>query len=100
VDNVVTFSPVALAAVVGLPWEGGRNYWRAALRLRRYVNDLPGDERAVMSALFGLYGQDKSVREVARQMRLTPEAVVRIEERALGRLRQVCGTKSMFAEAA
>jgi DNA-directed RNA polymerase sigma subunit (sigma70/sigma32) len=99
-DNVVVFSPVALATVVGVPREDGESYWQAALRLREFVNELPSMERQVISWLFGLFGPDVSVREVANRMRLTPEAVVRIEERALDQLRRMCGTTSVFSEAA
>lgn len=98
--NVVVFSPVALATVVGVPAEEGESYQHAALRLRRYVNDLPRIERQVIVGLFGLFGPDISVREAANRMRMSPEAVARIEERALGRLRHMCGTTSVFAEAA
>lgn len=102
-SNVVEFHPTALATVVGLPFaygagEGGR--WQALLRLRRYVRELEPLEESVISQLFGLYGPDKSVREVARRLRTTPEAVVRIEERALAELRRKCGTRAAFLEAA
>jgi hypothetical protein len=33
-------------------------------------------------------------------MRMTPEAVIRIEERAVAELRRKCGTKPAFLEAA
>jgi hypothetical protein len=102
-SNVVEFHPTALATVVGLPFqyspgEGGR--WQAMLRLRRYVRELESLEESVISQLFGLYGPEKSVREAARHLRMTPEAVARIEERALGELRRQCGTKPAFSEAA
>lgn len=101
--NVVQFVPTALATVVGLPFHeapGERGSSQAALRLRRYVKELEPLDRAVISQLFGLYGPDKSVGDVARQLRLTPEAVVRIEEQALAQLRRKCGTKPAFLEAA
>lgn len=98
--NVVVFSPVALSMVVGMPIEEGESHWQGALRLRRYVNELPRMERHVIASLFGLFGPDVSVREVAHRMRLTPEAVIRIEERGLEHLRRRCGTTSVFAEAA
>jgi hypothetical protein len=102
-ENVVELHPTALATVVGLPYaydpgEDGR--WQAMLRLRRYVSELEPLEQTVISLLFGLYGPDKSVGEVARQLRMTPEGVVRVEERALAELRRKCGTKPAFLEAA
>jgi len=101
--NVVEFHPTALATVVGLPFAygaGERGRWQAMLRRRRYMGELESLEKSVISQLFGLYGPDKSVREVARQLRMTPEAVLRIEERALAELRRKCGTKPAFSEAA
>lgn len=102
-NNVVEFHPTALATVVGLPFvygAGERGRWQAMLRLRRYVSELETVEETVIAQLFGLYGPDKSVGEVARQLRMTPEAVVRIEEQALAELRRKCGTKAAFLEAA
>lgn len=102
-SNVVEFHPTALATVVGLPFAfgaGERGRWQALLRLRRYVCELEPLEESVISQLFGLYGPDRSVREVARRLRMTPEAVVRIEEQALAELRRKCGTKAAFLEAA
>lgn len=102
-SNVVQFHPTALATVVGLPLEygdGASGRWQAMLTLRRYVRELEPLEETVIAQLFGLYGPDKSVREVARKLRLSPEVVVRIEEQALAELRRKCGTKSFFLEAA
>lgn len=101
--NVVEFHPTALATVVGLPFAygaGERGRWQAMLRLRRYVRELEPLEESVISQLFGLYGPDKSVREVARRLLMTPDAIVRIEEQALAELRRKCGTKAAFLEAA
>lgn len=102
-DNVVEFHPTALATVVGLPFEHGTGtggHWQAVLQLRRFVRELAPLDEAVISQLFGLYGPDRSVGDVARRLRVTPEAVVRIEERALAELRRKCGTKQAFLEAA
>jgi hypothetical protein len=102
-NNVVEFHPTALATVVGLPFAygaGERGRWQAMLRLRRYVGELEPLEETVIVQLFGLYGPDKSIGEVARRLRMTPEAVVRIEEHALEELRRKCGTRQAFLEAA
>lgn len=102
-NNVVQLHPTTLATAVGLPVDrnaNGSGCWQSLLRLRRYVTELETLEQTVISQLFGLYGPDKSVRDVARQLRMTPEAIIRIQERALAELRRLCGTEPAFLEAA
>lgn len=98
-NNVICFAPVALATAVGVPTGDRELFHQETLRVRRFVNELPELERHVIACLF-LYVPEMSVRQVAERLRLTPEAVVRIEERALEQLRRMYGTTSIFAEAA
>jgi RNA polymerase primary sigma factor len=55
--------------------------------LRRALQDLPDRERMVVQMRYGIAGGDPTpLREIGRQLGITPERVRQIESRALGRL--------------
>jgi len=55
--------------------------------LRRALGELPDRERTVVQLRYGLAGGDPApLREIGRQLGITPERVRQIESRALGRL--------------
>src|ERR671916_529510 len=55
--------------------------------LRRALGELPERERTVVEMRYGLAGGDPTpLREIGRQLGITPERVRQIESRALGRL--------------
>ena len=55
--------------------------------LRRALGELPERERAVVEMRYGISGGDPTpLREIGRQLGITPERVRQIESRALGRL--------------
>jgi RNA polymerase primary sigma factor len=55
--------------------------------LRRALDELPERERTVVQMRYGLAGGDPTpLREIGRQLGITPERVRQIESRALGRL--------------
>jgi len=55
--------------------------------LRRALGELPDRERTVVQMRYGLAGGDPTpLREIGRQLGITPERVRQIESRALGRL--------------
>jgi RNA polymerase primary sigma factor len=55
--------------------------------LRRALEDLPERERTVVEMRYGINGGDPTpLREIGRQLGITPERVRQIESRALGRL--------------
>jgi DNA-directed RNA polymerase specialized sigma subunit len=99
-NNVVVFSPVALTMVLGVSPSDPEVFRRESLRVRRYVNELPKIERRVIVWLFGLFEPEMTAREIAERMRLTPEAILAIEESALGRLREMYGAPSLLERAA
>ena len=55
--------------------------------LHRALGELPDRERTVVQLRYGLSGSDPApLREIGRQLGITPERVRQIESRALGRL--------------
>jgi RNA polymerase primary sigma factor len=55
--------------------------------LRRALNDLPERERTVVTLRYGIDGTEPTpLREIGRQLGITPERVRQIESKALGRL--------------
>jgi len=55
--------------------------------LRRALSELPDRERTVVELRYGIAGSDPTpLREIGRQLGITPERVRQIESRALGRL--------------
>jgi RNA polymerase primary sigma factor len=55
--------------------------------LRRAIGELPERERMVLGMRYGLEGGEPTpLREIGRQLGITPERVRQIESRALGRL--------------
>jgi len=54
-------------------------------RLFRFAGDLPGDQRRV---IFGRFVEEKSVREIARELGKTEGAVKQLQLRALQKLRK------------
>ena len=55
--------------------------------LRRALDELPERERAVVAMRYGIDGGDPTpLREIGRQLGITPERVRQIESKALGRL--------------
>ena len=55
--------------------------------LRRALDELPDRERTVVEMRYGIAGGDPTpLREIGRQLGITPERVRQIESRALGRL--------------
>jgi RNA polymerase primary sigma factor len=55
--------------------------------LRRALEELPERERAVVQLRYGIDGEEPTpLREIGRQLGITPERVRQIESRALGRL--------------
>ena len=59
----------------------------ARTTLRRALADLPDREREVVSLRYGIDGDAPTpLREIGRQLGITPERVRQIESKALGRL--------------
>jgi RNA polymerase primary sigma factor len=55
--------------------------------LRRALGELPERERTVVEMRYGIAGSDPTpLREIGRQLGITPERVRQIESKALGRL--------------
>jgi RNA polymerase primary sigma factor len=55
--------------------------------LRRALEDLPERERTVVALRYGIDGgEPRALREIGRQLGITPERVRQIESKALGRL--------------
>ncbi|MGH2969066.1 MAG: sigma-70 family RNA polymerase sigma factor [Solirubrobacteraceae bacterium] len=55
--------------------------------LRRVLGELPDRERTVVELRYGIYGGEPTpLREIGRQLGITPERVRQIESKALGRL--------------
>ena len=55
--------------------------------LRRALEELPDRERTVVEMRYGIAGGEPTpLREIGRQLGITPERVRQIESRALGRL--------------
>jgi RNA polymerase primary sigma factor len=55
--------------------------------LRRALEDLPERERTVVALRYGIDGgEPRPLREIGRQLGITPERVRQIESKALGRL--------------
>jgi RNA polymerase primary sigma factor len=55
--------------------------------VRRAIGELPERERLVLAMRYGLHGGEPTpLREIGRQLGITPERVRQIESRALGRL--------------
>ena len=55
--------------------------------LRRALEELPDRERTVVAMRYGIDGGEPTpLREIGRQLGITPERVRQIESKALGRL--------------
>jgi RNA polymerase primary sigma factor len=68
--------------------------------LRRALDDLPDRERMVVAMRYGINGGDPTpLREIGRQMGITPERVRQIESRALGRLGRMREIEALRAAA-
>src|SRR4051812_40894353 len=64
--------------------------------LRRALEALPDRERTVVEMRYGLAGGDPTpLREIGRQLGITPERVRQIESRALGRLGRMRGLEAL-----
>jgi RNA polymerase primary sigma factor len=61
--------------------------WSHVAQLRDLPGTLPGRERDIVRAHFGLDGERQTLREIAGRIGLSVERVRQLEERALGRLR-------------
>ncbi len=51
-------------------------------RLKRYIHVLDARELEIITKRFGLYGQEETQREIARQLHISRSYVSRIEKRA------------------
>ena len=66
--------------------------------LRRALEELPDRERTVVEMRYGIAGGEPTpLREIGRQLGITPERVRQIESRALGRARRGCASSRTAA---
>lgn len=58
-------------------------------QLRALIDTLPPEEAVVLTRRYGLHnGRSRSLREIAKQMRMGARRVARLEKQALARLRE------------